>query len=359
MAVSYKGKIIYQRGVGYSNLDALVAMKPDQPFRLYECFRPVTSAAIMQLVEKKKIETSTPVFEYLEIELPDGADRNLKNITVDHLLHDTAGFDKKALFDPIRDPDKLAKLINERDSPVTSEKVINFMIEQSLAHEPGKSRSDSNFGYFLLGKVIEKASGTTYEKYIQEQLIRPLKLDSFSVAKSYVDERPRNEVTYYHRTNWYKPINYGERDFGKYVPIADAINIELFGAAGGWIGTPTDVLKFASAVRAKRSPILSTDSIKETFAVPAHALAKAKGKTVRNYYAAGWFATQDRDGRTHVIGGTTGSVMIVHYYGDGLGFAISTNRLANADNSHAANVLMNPKNGLVDTIKATTKRIRK
>lgn len=355
IAASYKGKIIYQRGVGYSNLDALVTMKPDQPIRMFQCTRPITSAAIMKLVEQKKLKTTTPVFDFLEIELAADADRNLKKITVHHLLDDSAGFDrKKPSFDPISNPELVGRAINNRNAPVSDKQIIDYMITQSLIFEPGKDRRESNFGFFLLGKVIEKASGVSYETFVQQQFLKPLKLDSISMGKSHLDERPRNEVTYYSHSNWHDPLRFDKRDFGKWVLAPNRHNMKQIGAAGGWISTPTDLLKFASAVREKRSRILSPASVNATLTPSSYSIAKAKGKKSSLYFGLGWYPTNHV--RTRMIGGNAGAVTMLFYYTDGLGWAISTNVATNADSNHAANVFADCK--IDDKILEATQRLR-
>lgn len=337
VAVMFKNKIVYKRGVGYSNIDAMVPMKPSQPIRLLQCCRPLTSVAITQLIEQKKIDFETRVFEYLEIDLPSDADPNMEKITIRHLLNDSGGFDHKATFDAIRRPEQVARLIDKKEKPVTEKQIIDVVIKQSLGFKPGTRQRISNFGFFLLGKVIEKASGTNYEDYIEERVLRPLQLDSFSPAQSRVEERPRNETSYYQMNNWFDYMKLDLDDYGKWTPGADAVNMKLLRSSGGYIGNPSDFLRFLAGVCGPRSPVLSPSSAEMVFAVPDYA------KGAKEYVAAGWNFSSGRKKATFGTGAMTGTCSKFKYYQDGSGWVISTNILRGANKNLFFNIVRDNK----------------
>ena len=182
IAITYQGKPVYARAFGYSDIETKTAMKPDQPMRRFELSRPITSAAILQLVAAKKIKLDTPVFEFIGVKAfvpkgkrAGGVNESLKKITVGHLLQDSGGFNPALTSDPFLQPRKIARTLGV-EQPITHEHVISYMMSLPLDFEPGTEQAESNFGYMLLGRVIEKASGDSYEEYVTKNILNRLRV---------------------------------------------------------------------------------------------------------------------------------------------------------------------------------------
>ena len=88
----------------------------------------------------------------------------------------------------------------------------------------------SNFGYLLLGRVIEKLSGKPYETYIKENLLAPIGIDNMHVGGDLKKDKRPNEVTYY------------ANEPGKN-PYGGSMKVSRMDAHGGWIASPIDLLK--------------------------------------------------------------------------------------------------------------------
>ncbi len=100
LAVVRGGKIIYARGFGYADLVAKAPVQPESLFRIASVSKPITSAAVMQLVERKKLRLDDRVFDVLKLERAGKGkvDPRLKTVTVRHLLLHTGGWDRSAIL---------------------------------------------------------------------------------------------------------------------------------------------------------------------------------------------------------------------------------------------------------------------
>lgn len=190
----------------------------------------------------------------------DIADPRTYEITVRHLLDHTAGWSKRTYGDPMFIPLKIAAEMNV-PAPADLNTIIRFILSKPVPYQPGKHYDYSNFGYCVLGKVIEQISGMPYEEYVRRELLYPLGITSMRLAKNRMEERQENEVAYYDLTvnNLRESIDGTEEQ----VPTTYSFNIEALGAAGGWLSTPVDLLKFIVAIDGfKNTPdILSNASL--------------------------------------------------------------------------------------------------
>ena len=157
-------------------------------------------------------------------------------------------------------PLKIAEEMNV-PAPANLDNIIQFVLSKRIPYAPGTRYDYSNFGFCLLGKVIEAASGETYERYVQNHLLAPLGIYEMRLAKNRPEDRFENEVRYYDLSpNNIRPSIYGT---GEVVPTTYSFNVEALGAAGGWVATPTDLLRFLVAVDGMSNvpDILSNESL--------------------------------------------------------------------------------------------------
>lgn len=126
-----------------------------------------TEAAIDQLIFEEKISPETKVIDYMNLDYA-VLDSRVKEITVQQLLDHTGGWDRDLSDDPLFSFDTLPHDID------TNEKLMQYVLTNSrLDHNPGEVDSYSNFGYFLLGMVIEKATGEKYLDYLNQKFAEP------------------------------------------------------------------------------------------------------------------------------------------------------------------------------------------
>ena len=293
VAVAYQGKVVFTAGFGYAELPGEingnrgVPTAPSSLYRIASISKPITSIAIMQLVEKKKLNLTDKVTDILKfdpfLEGDAKPDMRWKEITVAHLLSHTGGFDRAKSFDAMFKSAQIAKAFN-KPAPASKEDVIRYMMGKQLDFNPGERFAYSNLGYCLLGRIIEKVSNQTYNDYVAENIFKPLGIDEIKPGKSLASNRYPNEVIYYPPTPSkansvfppYEPVDipYGTHDH------------ESLDAVGGWIASARSLVQLASSLDDDAlTRVLGKEATKVMFCNPK--LQKDE-KPSPTFYALGW-----------------------------------------------------------------------
>ncbi|HEY1861081.1 MAG TPA: serine hydrolase domain-containing protein [Gemmataceae bacterium] len=268
LAITKDGRLVYARGFGYADVETKEPVKPTSLFRIASVSKPFTAAAVLQIVEHGKLKMDDKVFSILKLEplCEDGAnlDPRWKEITVEQVLRHKGGWDRDASGDPMFMPIKIAKAF-KAEPPANQEQIIRFMMGKLLDHDPGKKEVYSNFGYCVLGRVIERVSGESYEDYLHKHVLKPLGIKTMRLGHTLESQRAPGEVRYY--DNHENKAVLGP-SLGKKVPAPyGAWNLEAMDAHGGWIASAVDVARFASALDdPKRFPALGGERIHNWFA---------------------------------------------------------------------------------------------
>lgn len=143
-----------------------------------------TELAINKLISENAISSSTKVLDYLGINYPI-QDPRVKEVTVEQLVNHTGGWDRDLTEDPLFSFDRLPKNIQS-----SNEEFLKYVLQNySLDHDPGTVESYCNFGYFLLGLVIEKATGEKYIDYLNKEFAEPNNIRLYQ-AKTPVQDDP-------------------------------------------------------------------------------------------------------------------------------------------------------------------------
>ena len=160
MLVARGADILITKGYGSANLEWDIPDTPSTKFRLGSVTKQFTAASILLLEERGKLKVEDPVKKYM----PD-APAAWDKITIFHVLTHTAGIPNFTGFPDYQSTEAI---------PTTPEKLVARFLDKPLDFEPGEKWSYSNSGYVLLGYLIEKISGESYEKFLQENLFTPL-----------------------------------------------------------------------------------------------------------------------------------------------------------------------------------------
>ena len=158
------GEIIFKKGYGLANMEWNIANEPDTKLRLASITKQFTSMLIMQLVEEGKIKLDGKITDYL----PEYRKDTGEQVTVHHLLTHTSGIPNYTNL-----PD-FFKDVSRNPYPV--DEFIEKFCSGDLEFEPGSKYSYNNSGYFLLGGIIEKVTGKTYEECLKERIFDPLNM---------------------------------------------------------------------------------------------------------------------------------------------------------------------------------------
>ncbi len=293
LAVAKDGRLVYARGFGYADLEAKQPVQPESLFRIASISKPVTAVAVMRLVDLGKVKLDDRVFEILQYEphLPDGAemDPRLAQITVRHLLQHTAGWDRGVSIDPMFQPVRITQSLGKQP-PAEPDDIIRFMMGWQLDFDPGARYAYSNFGYCLLGRIIEKLTGRGYEEYVRTDILGPLNIHTMRIGKTLAEGRAEGEVRYYMPWKNKGVAVVGEKIGAKVPRPYGAWYLEAMDSHGAWIASAIDLVRFGSIVQnGEQSKVLSQQSMKAMLARPEGAAGyEENGQPKQNTYGCGW-----------------------------------------------------------------------
>lgn len=225
LAVIRDGEVVKLKGYGFANLEHDVPATPDTVFELASVTKQFTATAVMLLVEEGKINLDDPVGRYL-----DGTPEAWKGITVRRLLTHTAGLASleegfKALYEG-------GVRLN-----YTTAQMFEAAKKDPLSFAPGERWQYSDVGYFLLGMIVEKASGQGYRDFVSERFFKPLGMTSTSVLDQWAIIKHR-------------AAGYTLRD-GRLAQIRRVVQTEL-PSHYGIFSTVRDLAKWEAALAAGR-----------------------------------------------------------------------------------------------------------
>jgi CubicO group peptidase (beta-lactamase class C family) len=322
VAVMRDGKLIYARGFGYADVENNTPVQPDALFRIASVSKPLTAAAIMKPVEEGKLGLDDRVAPFIAHLTPaPGAtvDPRWEQITIRHLLNHAGGWDRtrpNGGFDPIDRPAIAAAAVNA-PAPASGETLIRYMKGMPLDFNPGERFAYSNFGYIILGRVIERVSGMRYEEYVRARVLQPVGANRTQQGRSRMSDALAEEVKYY--MPWLPGLGMTEMVPSVFpgeglVPFNyGGFHLEAGDASGAWVSSTVDLLRFLAGVdgRSSRPDILGPGTVAEmTGSGPA---VCGNGSC---YYGFGWFVrpTQGDANWWHggTLPGTTG--MLVRTY---------------------------------------------
>ncbi len=270
VAIAIKGKPAYVEAFGVADRETGEALTPQHRFRIASISKPITSTGIFTLIEAGKLQLDSYVFgpnsilggDYPTAPAPQSltttdASRSLvQQITIEHLLTHTTG----AWGNQSDDPMFLNKEMTHRE-------LITWTLgHMPLTRPPGESFAYSNFGYCILGRVLEKLTGQTYEQYIKENILKRCGIVDMQIAGNTLKDRATNEVKYY-----------GGNPYG--------MNVARMDSHGGWIATPSDLTTFFVHIDGfKDTEQLLTDDTLHTMSTPTAANPHyAKGLFVNSH----------------------------------------------------------------------------
>lgn len=313
-ALAKDGKLVYMRSFGQADLAGTEETQPHHLFRIASISKPITSIAIMKLIENGQLALSDKVFgaggileNHPYLASATITDQRLYDITVQQLLEHSAGWDRgvncvpsptspypwaAGHCDPIGFPLHVTQVLGEAN-PVTEPMLIRFLLEKGLDFEPGTQYAYSNIGYLVLGEMIESVSGKSYEVYVKDEILSPIGICDMHIGSNLRENKVEREGEYY--GNGYQvPSLYGT---GQNVPWEyGGWNLEAMDAHGGWIATARDMVRLLTAVDGftTRPDILSNSSISNMTTGSTQNSSYAKGWSVNS--ANNWWHTGALDG---------------------------------------------------------------
>lgn len=256
VAIVKNGKLVYAKGFGYGNKEKKEIASATSLYRIASVSKPITSVAIFKLIEDTNLTLEKKVF---------GSGRVLgttygkksygtreKQIRIRHLLEHRAGgnsWDNNTDPNPGNGPEDTwsAPMFQNRD--FSKKKLIGWVLDsRNPSDKVNTVTAYSNFGFSLLGRVIEKKSGMSYEAYVRNKVLKPCGIKNMYIGSSKKDGRRYKEVVYY-----------GDKNTNPY-----RLQMSRMDSHGGWIASVVDLMRFAVRVDGNpvKKDILKSKSIK-------------------------------------------------------------------------------------------------
>lgn len=249
VAVTKDEKLVYAKGFGTANEETGEKVKPGHLFRIASVSKLITAVAVMKLYEEGKLGLDDRVFGkegilndsiYL-----DYRDDRYEDITIRHLLNHTAGWSRYAR-DPMFSSLYVARKM-DIEAPADFDAILKYALSRRLNYKPGTRYSYSNLGYGILGEIIARRSGMTYQDYVVMNILKPLDIHDMHIGRTYYRDKFPNEVRYHSSVG--AMTTYSMDGSGEQVPIYyGGNNMELLGPAGGWVASAPELIKFLTAV---------------------------------------------------------------------------------------------------------------
>lgn len=162
--VAEKGRVVYRKAFGMADLELGIAMKPEMVFEIGSMTKQMTAVAVLMLIEEGKLSLQDEITKYI----PDYPVQGHK-ITIHHLLTHTSGIKS---YTSMQDWQPLWR------KDLTPSEMIDVFKNQPMDFAPGEQYLYNNSAYFMLGYIIEKASGLSYAQFLKERIFEPLKMNN-------------------------------------------------------------------------------------------------------------------------------------------------------------------------------------
>jgi CubicO group peptidase (beta-lactamase class C family) len=258
--VAKGGKPLFAQAYGMADRENTVPNQLATKFRIGSMNKMFTATAVVQLAEAGKLQFTDPLGKFL----PDYPNRDVASkVTIHHLLTHTGGTGD--IFGPA--------FSQKRDSLRELKDYAALYGPRGLAFEPGAQWAYSNYGFVLLGLVIEKVSGQSYYDYVREHIFKPAGMAS-------TDSYPES-TRVAHRS-----IGYTKGEGGALRPNNDTLPPRGTSAGGGY-STVEDLLRFATAVvnhkllNAQYTDVLTTGKVAGTVGKYAYGFSDVRQDGIR------------------------------------------------------------------------------
>jgi len=218
ISVSKKGKLIWSEGFGYSNIETKQKVNPSvTQFRVASISKPITAAALAKLMDDGQLDLDQSIYTYV----PDFPKKKY-----DFTVRQTGGH-----IAGIRHYNGKEFILNKKMSIVEG---LNIFKDSDLKFKPGDEFSYSTYGWNLLSVIIQNASKTEFNTYMNEKIFKPLNMINTTLDLS--DQDMPNRTLFYNKTN-----------AGKIV-LGPKVSNEHKVAGGGFVSTTEDLIKFGNEI---------------------------------------------------------------------------------------------------------------
>lgn len=222
LTIAKDGNVIYTRAIGYSQINGTEknALSAANRFRIGSITKMFTASMILQLVEEGNLKLTDTLDKFFP-QVP-----NAKKITIVQILWHRSGIPN------VRREQNAQG--NANTLPMTKDEMLALIVKTTPEFEPDTKYSYSNSGYQLLGLILEKVTGKSYEEALKERISSKIGLKDTYLATGNIDVSKNEALTY---------MNFGDG----WKPVAETHPSILF-SAGAIVSTPNDMAKFIQAL---------------------------------------------------------------------------------------------------------------
>ncbi len=300
-AVVQQGQIEWTGALGLANVEHVTKAHEDTVYRSASIIKPLTATAILQLYQAGKLDLDAPAWNYCA-EFP----AKPQTLTTRQLLTHTAGVRSYEM--PLSKYE--AELYSTKRYKTVSD-ALSIFAADPLLHEPGSAKKYTSYGYNVLGCIIETITGSSYEEYISQKILKPS-----AMASTFAE---RSEDIVIHRAGLYRRGSKGTLHNEKYVDLTNKI------PSGGMLTTATDMARFAASYM--DGSLLSIELMKQSY----HPTVLSDGSL--SYYGMGWDTNkvdaESRGREMYHVGVTPGVTGIMYLYPETKGAVIIFGNLYN------------------------------
>ena len=297
VAVTYRGELLFARGFGYSDVDAMTTMPAATNMRIASVSKPITAVATLLLVEDGKLKLDEKVLDLLakhpsysfDTEVSIKSDPRWSTISVQQLLHHSAGWDREKSKDTVFQLVTVTQQLGLKKL-ARNDDILQYQLRQPLDFEPGSQYAYSNVGYCLLGRIIEAVSGQTYDEFVRERILSVAGMTQTRLGKTRLSDRAPDESRYYTQkisqapAVWELATEKKGTTFEMVAPTYGQWDLEVMDSFGGWTSTAEDLVRFIDAIDSEKSPLLTEESRKLMLDPPSF----TDRPTAAVWYGLGW-----------------------------------------------------------------------
>ncbi|MGW0481943.1 serine hydrolase domain-containing protein [Nonomuraea sp. NPDC003214] len=285
LAVAKNGKILLARGYGSYTYGRYVRLvQPTSLFRIASLSKSITAAAIARLAQDGKLSLGDTVTELLGLSAD--ADPRLADVTLWRLMQHTGGWDRDATLDQLWADHTISAALDV-PLPIGHAEIMRYATARKLDFAPGSRYAYSNYGYMLLGRIIAKVSGMSYESYVRQRILAPAGITRMLLGRSASGQQYAAEVRYQSVYTRKSVLD----DGGATVPYPyGGFNMANQDANGGWLGSAVDLVKWGFAFD-RAGPVLNATSIGRVFAKPEIGVGSGG-----SWYGLGWQVRENNVG---------------------------------------------------------------
>ncbi len=220
LVVARDGKVLYTRAIGYSQINP-TEKKPVSAatrYRVGSVTKMFTAALVLQLVEEGKLKLTDTLDKFFP-QIP-----NARKITITHVLAHRSG-----IHDVFDDPN----LRPAKTTPKTPSELLAIIAKGTPDFEPDTKYSYSNSGFALLGMIVEKLTGKSYQEVLKKRITSKIGLKDTYVGTGNIDASKNESFSYRYVRDWeQQPETHSSILFG----------------SGAIVSTPNDLIKFIQAL---------------------------------------------------------------------------------------------------------------